>query len=79
MILRRLLSNVLLLPSVVTYQSTAAFAIGCLSGHHHLPCGLHRLAEAEFDLYVFTTYAHDQLASLMDAALEYGVHLEAIR
>lgn len=57
-----------------------AFPLGelRLSGHHHLPCGLHRLAEAEFDLYVFTSYAHDQLASLLDAALEYGVHLERI-
>lgn len=59
----------------------AAFPIGelRLSGHHHLPCSLHRLGETEFDLYVFTTYAHDQLASLLDAALEYGVNLEGIR
>ena len=58
-----------------------AFPIGelRLSGHHHLPCSLHRRGEAEFDLYVFTTYAHDQLASLLDAALEYGVNLEHIR
>ena len=58
-----------------------AFPVGelRLSGHHHLPCSLHRLGEAEFDLYVFTTYAHDQLASLLDAALEYGVKLEGIR
>ena len=59
----------------------AAFPVGevRLSGHHHLPCSLHRLGETEFDLYVFTTYAHDQLATLLDAALEYGVNLEAIR
>ena len=58
-----------------------AFPVGELrmSGHHHLPCSLHRLGETEFDLYVFTTYAHDQLASLLDAALEYGVKLELIR
>ena len=58
-----------------------AFPVGelRLSGHHHLPCSLHRLGEEEFDLYVFTTYAHDQLASLLDAALEYGVKLEGIR
>ena len=58
-----------------------AFPIGelRLSGHHHLPCSLHRLGEAEFDLDVFTTDAHDQLGSLLDAALEYGVHLEGIR
>jgi methylglutamate dehydrogenase subunit D len=58
-----------------------AFPVGelRLSGHHHLPCSLHRLGETEFDLYVFTTYAHDQLASLLDAALEYGVSLEQIR
>ena len=59
----------------------AAFPIGelRLSGHHHLPCSLHRLGETECDLYVFTTYAHDQLASLLDAALEYGVKLEKTR
>ena len=58
-----------------------AFPVGelRLSGHHHLPCSLHRLGETEFDLYVFTTYAHDQLASLLDAALEYGVELEKTR
>ena len=50
-----------------------------MSGHHHLPCSLHRRGETEFDLYVFTTYAHDQLGSLLDAALEYGVNLEQIR
>ena len=59
----------------------AVFPVGELrmSGHHHLPCSLHRLGETEFDLYVFTTYAHDQLASLLDAAMEYGVNLEQIR
>jgi heterotetrameric sarcosine oxidase gamma subunit len=58
-----------------------AFPVGelRLSGHHHLPCSLHRRGETEFDLYVFTTYAHDQLGSLLDAALEYGVKLEGIR
>jgi sarcosine oxidase subunit gamma len=46
-----------------------------LSGHHHVPCTLHRLGLTEFDLYVFSTYAYDQLATLLDAALEYGVGL----
>lgn len=46
-----------------------------LSGHHHLPCTVHRLGLAEFKLYVFSTYALDQLESLLDAALEYGVSL----
>lgn len=46
-----------------------------LSGHHHVPCTLHRQGLAEFDLYVFSTYAYDQLATLLDAALEYGVGL----
>lgn len=57
-----------------------AFPVGelRLCGHHHLPCGLHRLGLEELDLYVFTTYAHDQLASLLDAALEYGVNLTDI-
>ena len=46
-----------------------------LSGHHHVPCTLHRLGQREFALFVFTTYAQDQLDSLWDAALEYGVTL----
>lgn len=46
-----------------------------LSGHHYLPCTLHRLGPAEFNLYVFSTYAFDQLGSVLDAALEYGVSL----
>lgn len=54
-----------------------AFPVGSLqlSGHHHVPCSLHRLAEDRFDLYVLSTYAHGQLEALMDAALEYGVAL----
>lgn len=48
-----------------------------LSGHHHLPALLHRLGEQAFDLYLFTTYAHDQLHALIDAGLEYGVELES--
>jgi heterotetrameric sarcosine oxidase gamma subunit len=47
-----------------------------LSGHHHVPSMLHRRARDAFDIYVFTTYAHDQLSALIDAALEYGVALE---
>ena len=49
-----------------------------LSGHHHVPCTLHRRGAMLFDLYVFSTYAHDQLATLLDAALEYGVNLKSI-
>ncbi|MEI7514272.1 MAG: hypothetical protein WCK81_02700 [Betaproteobacteria bacterium] len=54
-----------------------AFAVGSLqlSGHHHVPCSLHRLGEDRFDLYLLSTYAHGQLELLMDAALEYGVAL----
>ncbi len=54
-----------------------AFPLGqCrMTGHHHVPCLLHRLGASQFDLYVFTTYAHDQLATVIDAALEYGVAL----
>jgi sarcosine oxidase gamma subunit len=48
-----------------------------LTGHHHVPCLLHRLGEQAFDLYVFTTYAHDQLAVVLDAALEFGVSLKS--
>ena len=46
-----------------------------LSGHHHVPSMLHRRERDSFDIYVFSTYAHDQLATLVDAALEYGVSL----
>ena len=46
-----------------------------LTGHHHVPCLLHRRERERFDLYVFTTYAFDQLSTLIDAALEYGVAL----
>ena len=55
----------------------ATFAVGQLklSGHHHVPCSLHRLGADSFDLYLLSTYAHGQLESLQDAALEYGVAL----
>lgn len=46
-----------------------------LSGHHHVPCLLHRRGAQSFDLYVFSTYAQDQLETLRDAALEFGVRL----
>jgi len=55
----------------------AAFPVeqACLTGHHHVPCLMHRLGSDSFDLYVFSTYAHDQLSTVIDAALEYGVAL----
>lgn len=55
----------------------AAFPVGALqlSGHHHVPCSLHRVGQDHFDLYMLSTYAHGQLESLHDAALEYGVAL----
>lgn len=55
----------------------AAFSVGQLqlSGHHHVPCSLHRLGADSFDMYLLSTYAHGQLESLWDAALEYGVAL----
>jgi heterotetrameric sarcosine oxidase gamma subunit len=46
-----------------------------LSGAHHLPALLHRTAADAFDLYLHTTYAHDQAESIFDAALEWGVEL----
>ncbi|MBC7707311.1 MAG: hypothetical protein H7274_25630 [Rhodoferax sp.] len=46
-----------------------------LTGHHHVPSMLHRRERDDFDIYVFSTYAHDQLSTLVDAALEYGVSL----
>ena len=55
----------------------SAFPVGRvqLSGHHHVPCSLHRLGEDRFDLYMLSTYAHGQLEALVDASLEYGVAL----
>ena len=46
-----------------------------MTGTHHVPCTLHRLESDRFDLYVFTTYAQDQLETVLDAALEYGYAL----
>lgn len=46
-----------------------------LTGHHHVPCMLHRRGPDSFDIYVFSTYAFDQLGTLLDAAREYGVAL----
>ena len=55
-----------------------AFAIGdiAMTGTHHVPSTLHRLDADAFDLYVFSTYAYDQLATVLDAAQEYGVALQ---
>ena len=59
----------------------AAFPVGRmqLSGHHHVPCSLHRTGQECFDLYLPSTYAHGQLEALIDAALEYGVALTLAR
>ncbi|MCF8147258.1 MAG: hypothetical protein K9J50_01760 [Sulfuritalea sp.] len=55
----------------------AAFALNdiALTGHHHVPCTVHRLGDQSFDLYVFSTYAFGQLESLIDASREFGVDL----
>ncbi len=57
----------------------SAFPIeqGHLTGHHHVPCLIHRLGVDRFDIYVFSTYALDQLSTVIDAGLEYGVVLLA--
>ncbi len=59
-------------------QREAAWPVGelRLTGHHHVPCLAHRRATDGFDLYVFSTFAFDQLETLLDAAQEYGVALE---
>ena len=44
-----------------------------LTGHHHIPCLLHRLDAQYFHAYYFSTYASGQIEMLMDAALEFGV------
>ena len=56
----------------------AAWPVGelRLTGHHHVPSLLHRLGAQSFDVYVFSTYAFDQLATVLDAAREYGVSLK---
>ncbi len=56
----------------------SAFLIGdiAMTGTHHVPSTLHRLEADAFDLYVFSTYAYDQLATVLDAAQEYGVALQ---
>ena len=56
----------------------ARFPVGelRLTDHHHVPCMVHRRGTDRFDLYVFTTYAHDQLVRVLDAAQEFGVSLE---
>ena len=53
----------------------AAFASNsfALTGHHHIPCLLHRLDIQHFHAYFFTTYARGQIEALADAALEFGV------
>ena len=51
-----------------------------LTGHHHVPSMLHRLGLDSFDLYVLSTYAHDQLSALLDAALQQpDAHVVPIR
>lgn len=56
----------------------ASFPIGnvAMTGTHHVPSTLHRVGVDSFDLYVFSTYAYDQLNTVMDAALEYGLAYE---
>lgn len=47
-----------------------------LTGHHHVPCAAYRTGRDSFELLVFSTYAFDQLGTVLDAAQEYGVELE---
>lgn len=56
----------------------AAWPVGelRLTGHHHVPCAALRLGPDTFDLLVFSTYAFDQLGTVLDAAQEVGVELE---
>jgi len=56
----------------------ASFPVGelRLSGHHHVPCTVFRRGADRFDIYVLSTYGYDQLATVLDAAREFGVSLE---
>ena len=55
----------------------SAFPVGdvAMTGTHHVPCMLRRLGSDSFEMVVFSTYAHDQLDTLLDAAKEYGLTL----
>lgn len=57
----------------------SAFPVGqvAMTGTHHVPCMLHRTGADAFELVVFSTYAHDQLDTVLDAAKEYGVNVQA--
>lgn len=54
-----------------------AFGVGevRMTGTHHVPSMLLRSGDESFDLFVFTTYARDQVDTLLDAALEHGYHV----
>lgn len=56
----------------------ASFPVGelRLTGHHHVPCSVFRRGADRFDIYVLSTYAYDQVATVLDAAREFGVSLE---
>lgn len=58
----------------------SAFPIGevAMTGTHHVPCMLHRKGTDNFEMVVFSTYAHDQLDTVLDAAKEYGVALQTV-
>jgi len=58
-------------------ESALAHGDIAMTGTHHVPSTLHRLGVNAFDLYVFSTYAYDQLGTLLDASQEYGVGLSA--
>ncbi len=56
----------------------AAWPVGelRLTGHHHVPCLAYRSGTDSVDLLVFSSYAFDQLGTVLDAAQEFGVALE---
>jgi heterotetrameric sarcosine oxidase gamma subunit len=58
----------------------ASFPVGHvrLTGTHHVPCMLYRVEGDSFRMFVFSTYAYDQLATVMDASREYGVSLRTV-
>lgn len=47
-----------------------------ITGTHPVPSTLHRLDTDAFDLYVLNSCAHEQLATVLHAAQEYGVALQ---
>ena len=70
---RRVLNKLFALDLHESALGTCDIAI---TGSQHAPSTLHRLGAHAFDLYVFSSHAHEQLGTVLEAAQEYGVALQ---